>query len=99
MCYLVHINENRIHLLASLCRQSQRQVMVYRSEDLSLLNTVTLDESPAIVIPHYDADSNTLFLSGKGESTVCQIFSLHMKPFSTRFFPMCDLGDDVRGCV
>ena len=48
--------------------------MVYRSEDLSLLNTVTLDESPAIVIPHYDADSNTLFLSGKGESTVCQIF-------------------------
>ena len=45
--------------------------MVYRSEDLSLLNTVTLDESPAIVIPHYDADSNTLFLSGKGESTVC----------------------------
>ena len=57
-----------------ICRQSQRQVMVYRSEDLSLLNTVTLDESPAIVIPHYDADSNTLFLSGKGESTVCQIF-------------------------
>ena len=48
--------------------------MVYRSEDLSLLNTVTLDESPAIVIPHYDADSNTLFLSGKGESTVCQIY-------------------------
>ena len=44
--------------------------MVYRSEDLSLLNTVTLDESPAIVIPHYDADSNTLFLSGKGETTV-----------------------------
>ena len=46
--------------------------MVYRSEDLSLLNTVTLDESPAVVIPHYDADSNTLFLSGKGESTVSE---------------------------
>ena len=49
--------------------------MVYKSEDLSLLNTVTLDESPAIVIPHYDADSNTLFLSGKGESTVSLVNS------------------------
>ena len=44
--------------------------MVYRSEDLSLLNTVTLDESPAIVIPHYHSDSSTLFFPGKGESTV-----------------------------
>ena len=64
-----------LHLKWNCClhyRQSQRQVMVYRSEDLSLLNTVTLDESPAIVIPHYDADSNTLFLSGKGESTVSE---------------------------
>ena len=76
---------NYIQLLSTastIYRQSQRQVMVYRSEDLSLLNTVTLDESPAIVIPHYDADSNTLFLSGKGESTVCQIYIfLHMKTF------------------
>ena len=64
--------DGKFLIVTGFSRQSQRQVMVYRSEDLSLLNTVTLDESPAIVIPHYDADSNTLFLSGKGESTVSE---------------------------
>lgn len=44
--------------------------MVYRTEDLELLNTVVLDVSPAVLVPFYDADSNTLFLTGKGESTV-----------------------------
>lgn len=48
--------------------------MVYRTEDLELLNTVVLDVSPAIMIPHYDADSNTLFLSGKVRRYVHFIF-------------------------
>ncbi len=39
--------------------------MVYRTEDLKLMHTETLDVSPAILIPHYDEDSNTLFLTGK----------------------------------
>lgn len=34
------------------------------------LNTVGIDVSPAILVPFYDEDSSTLFLTGKGDSTV-----------------------------
>lgn len=44
--------------------------MVYRADDLKEVNTVPLDVSPTILIPYYDQDSNTLFVTGKGESTV-----------------------------
>uniref|UniRef100_A0A1B6F9M1 Coronin n=1 Tax=Cuerna arida TaxID=1464854 RepID=A0A1B6F9M1_9HEMI len=50
---------------------SERQIMVYKREDLSTpLATVGLDVSPAILIPYYDEDSSTLFLTGKGDSTI-----------------------------
>jgi coronin-7 len=50
---------------------SERQIMVFKSTDLSNpLNTVGLDVSPAILIPFYDEDSSTLFLTGKGDSTI-----------------------------
>ena len=52
-------------IVTGFSRQSERSVAVYKTEDLSVLNTVTLDVSPAILIPFYDADSNTLFLPGK----------------------------------
>ena len=31
---------------------------------------MSLDTSPAILIPFYDEDSSTVFLSGKGETTL-----------------------------
>lgn len=50
---------------------SERQIMAFKSKDLSApLNTVGLDVSPAILIPFYDEDSSTLFLTGKGDSTI-----------------------------
>ncbi|KAJ3640990.1 hypothetical protein Zmor_027520 [Zophobas morio] len=50
---------------------SERQIMVFKSTDLNNpLNTVGLDVSPAILIPFYDEDSSTLFLTGKGDSTI-----------------------------
>lgn len=39
--------------------------MVYESSSLELVHTVVLDVSPAVIIPHYDEDSRTLFLTGK----------------------------------
>lgn len=40
--------------------------MVLKSDDLSTpLATVGLDVSPAILIPFYDEDSSTLFLTGR----------------------------------
>lgn len=45
---------------------SERQIIVYKREDLSNpIATVGLDVSPAILIPFYDEDSSTLFLTGK----------------------------------
>lgn len=49
-----------------LFRVSERQIIVYKREDLSNpIATVGLDVSPAILIPFYDEDSSTLFLTGK----------------------------------
>lgn len=45
---------------------SERQIIVFKSDNLNTpLNTVGLDVSPAILIPFYDEDSSTLFLTGK----------------------------------
>lgn len=43
---------------------------MYRREDLDTpLATVGLDVSPAILIPFYDEDSSTLFLTGRVSSS------------------------------
>lgn len=45
---------------------SERQISIYKASDLAApINTVGLDVSPAILIPFYDEDSSTLFLTGK----------------------------------
>jgi coronin-7 len=45
---------------------SERQIQIFKADALNLpLNTVGLDVSPAILIPFYDEDSSTLFLTGK----------------------------------
>jgi len=50
---------------------SERQIQVFKADSLNVpLNTVGLDVSPAILIPFYDEDSSTLFLTGKGDSTI-----------------------------
>lgn len=50
---------------------SERQIMLFKSIDLTTpLTSVGLDVSPAILIPFYDEDSSTLFLTGRGDSTI-----------------------------
>lgn len=47
-------------------RVSERQILVFKSDNLnSPVTTVGLDVSPAILIPYYDEDSSTLFLTGR----------------------------------
>lgn len=47
-------------------RQSKRMVFLYDTGDLSQpLFEDTLDEAPSILIPYYDEDSRTVFLSGR----------------------------------
>ncbi|XP_013190445.2 coronin-7 isoform X1 [Amyelois transitella] len=50
---------------------SERQILLYKADDLSApLCTVGLDVSPAILQTHIDHDSGTLFLTGRGDSTI-----------------------------
>ncbi|KPU77488.1 uncharacterized protein Dana_GF19341, isoform C [Drosophila ananassae] len=50
---------------------SERQISVYNAQKLSApLKTTSLDVSPSILIPFYDEDSSTLFVTGKGDSTI-----------------------------
>ncbi|XP_030380973.1 coronin-7 isoform X1 [Scaptodrosophila lebanonensis] len=50
---------------------SERQISVYNAQKLNApLNTASLDVSPSILIPFYDEDSSTLFVTGKGDSTI-----------------------------
>jgi len=47
-------------------RVSERQIYVFKVDNLNTpLNTVGLDVSPAILMPYYDEDSSTLFLTGR----------------------------------
>lgn len=60
-----------ILLFYLLHRVSERQITVYKSDHLNApLNTAALDVSPSILIPFYDEDSSTLFVTGKGDSTI-----------------------------
>ncbi|XP_078040178.1 coronin isoform X2 [Augochlora pura] len=50
---------------------SERQIYVFKADNLNNpLTTVGLDVSPAILMPFYDADSSTLFLTGRGDTTI-----------------------------
>lgn len=61
---------------------SERQVVLYSVDDLSTpLATEGIDVNPSILIPFYDEDSRTLFLTGKGDSTV---FAFEISPTSEK---------------
>ena len=49
-----------------ICRRSTRILQLYEPSDLSYgVSSVDLDTAPAILMSHYDADSHTIFLTGK----------------------------------
>ena len=64
-----------INELGLIFRVSERQILVFKADKLnSPLNNVGLDVSPAILMPYYDEDSSTLFLTGRVRS-FSQFFS------------------------
>jgi len=74
-------------IVTGFSKQSERLVMVFKMGPVpEMVHTLTLDVSPAVLIPFYDEDSGTLFLSSKGESTVTtfevSLDSPHLFPLS-----------------
>jgi coronin-7 len=52
-------------------RVSERQIYLFKTTNLDqCIGMVGLDVAPAILIPFYDEDSSTLFVTGKGDSTI-----------------------------
>jgi coronin-7 len=72
-------------VVTGFSRQSERQIMIYETKDLNCIHTETLDVSPGILVPFYDEDSSTLFLSGKGETTV---YGYEIAEDSPHMFPL-----------
>ncbi|XP_033210325.1 coronin-7 isoform X2 [Belonocnema kinseyi] len=63
--------DGRYLVVMGFDKVSERQIIVFKADNLnSPLNTVGLDVSPAILMPYYDEDSSTLFLTGRGDSTI-----------------------------
>ncbi|XP_066594128.1 coronin-7 isoform X3 [Prorops nasuta] len=63
--------DGRYLVVMGFDKVSERQILVFKADSLiSPLNTVGLDVSPAILMPYYDEDSSTLFLTGRGDSTI-----------------------------
>lgn len=74
-------------IVTGFSKQSERLLMVFKLGPVpELVHTLTLDVSPAVLIPFYDEDSGTLFLSSKGEGTVTtfevSLDSPHLFPLS-----------------
>ena len=66
----------------SFIRHSRRCLFIYNVDDLSkAVSNVELDTSPSILIPHYDEDSATLFLTGRVKPPLDQ------KLIMTSFWP------------
>ncbi|KAK3584488.1 hypothetical protein CHS0354_006018 [Potamilus streckersoni] len=66
--------------VSGFSRSSVRMVMIYNAYVLSTcLHTVELDITPAILIPNYDEDSATVFLTGRGDSNIFT-FEVHQEP-------------------
>uniref|UniRef100_T1IM85 Coronin n=1 Tax=Strigamia maritima TaxID=126957 RepID=T1IM85_STRMM len=73
-------------ILCGFDRISERQIKLFKVSDLNTpIVTVSLDVTPAILIPHYDEDSATLFLTGKGDST---IYTYEVLEESPHLFPL-----------
>lgn len=67
-------------------KMSNRQLSMYDPEDLSKpMETCDIDVSPAILIPHYDEDSTTLLMTGRGDGT---LFAYGVSPTAPHLNPL-----------
>ncbi|KAK0092269.1 hypothetical protein PV326_001804 [Microctonus aethiopoides] len=74
--------DGRYLVVMGFDKVSERQIMIFKADKLnSPLNTVGLDVSPAILMPFYDEDSSTLFLTGRGDSTIYAFEVTEEAPF------------------
>jgi coronin-7 len=57
-----------------------RQIFLFDSATLNLLQTEDINQSPSLLIPYYDQDINVLYLYAKGEETLYLYEILPVEP-------------------
>ena len=62
-------------------RGNQRQIYLFDSENLIFLAMEDINQSPSLLIPCYDIDTNVLYLYAKGEETVYLFEILESEPY------------------
>jgi len=82
---IIWVLEGHYLVVTGFSRQSERQLTLLRVHDLEEVASKKFDVSPTIMIPYYDADSSTLFVTGKGES---QVFTYEIAEESPHLFEL-----------
>lgn len=78
--------QGKFILVAGFDKVCERLVNMYNTEDISsVVTSIQLDTSPSILVPYYDEDSNTVFLTGKGDSTIYAYETIDETPY---LFPL-----------
>ncbi|CCO25661.1 Coronin-7 [Caenorhabditis elegans] len=75
--------DDRIVIVVGMTKSSQRQVQMYDAQtvDLRHIYTQVIDSATQPLVPHYDYDSNVLFLSGKGDRFVNMFEVIYDSPY------------------
>ncbi|PIC40550.1 hypothetical protein B9Z55_011851 [Caenorhabditis nigoni] len=75
--------DDRIVIVVGMTKSSQRQVQMYDATtvDLRHIYTQVIDSATQPLVPHYDYDSNVLFLSGKGDRFVNMFEVIYDSPY------------------
>lgn len=68
-------------LISGFERGNQRKIYLYDSENLIFLTLEDINQSPSLMIPYYDMDTNVLYLYAKGEETVLLFEILESEPY------------------
>lgn len=68
---ITYVLEDDFIVVTGFDKVSERQIYIFRVDNLNqAIGMVGLDVSPATLVPFYDEDSSTLFLTGRGDSTI-----------------------------
>jgi len=82
---IIWVLDGQYLVVTGFTKQAQRQVLLLRSSDLVEVAQKEFEVSPTIMIPLYDPDSSTLFVTGKGES---QVFTYEVADESPYLFEL-----------
>lgn len=68
-------------LVSGFERGNQRQIYLYDAENLIFLTMEDINQSPSLLIPYHDHDTNVLYLYAKGEESVYLYEILESEPY------------------